>query len=83
MDLCNWLRTGEIDWKINTVTYENFFEDSMKAIETSSLVNRTDYLQKIFQDFYDNVKRTEYSVNVVILVTILNAYLLIMNRNRF
>ena len=55
-------RTGEINWQINTVTYENYFEDSMKAIEQSSLVNRTDYLQKLFQNFYDNVKRTEYSV---------------------
>ena len=70
MNLRNWLRTGEINWKINTVTFENFFEDSMKAIENSSLVNRTVYLQKIFQDFYDSVKRTEYSVRVVSLVSI-------------
>jgi hypothetical protein len=83
MYLCDCLRTGEINWKINTVTYENFFEDSMKAIENSTLVNRTDYLQKIFQDFYDNARRTEYSVNLVILLTILNAYLLIMIQNRF
>jgi hypothetical protein len=69
MNLRNWLRTGEINWQINTVTFENFFADSMKAIEKSSLVNRTVYLQKIFQDFYDSVKRTEYSVRVVKLVS--------------
>lgn len=51
-------QTGQIDWKWRNDS--TFFDDSLKCIEESSLMDNPDKLEKMFQTFYDSAKRTGF-----------------------
>lgn len=57
----NLNKTGEIKWSFNgTYDEATFFENSFKDIEASPLITQSARLEKMLQDFYDNVNRTTY-----------------------
>lgn len=47
-------KTGKINWQFER---QNFFRDSMRSVEESEMMKNPEYVQKLFQEYFDTSKR--------------------------